>query len=253
MDHSLLRAQHGEDLLLAERFAGRDTGYFVEVGALDGEDLSNTFYFEKALGWSGVLVEANPEQARACRRNRPRSHVAEVAAVAPGHEGTVVLEVADRHAGFSTLSASRTYHRILAERNITTTPVEVPATTLDAVLAEVGPSRIDFVTIDVEGHERAVLAGFDLRRWRPEVVLLESATGAPDLRISWMLFRAGYARVRRVVVNDWYEARPLPSRTGRLVAVYVTSLPVVLRIVARETLRKVGLLDALRRRRHGRR
>ncbi|MGJ9412775.1 FkbM family methyltransferase [Aeromicrobium sp. CF4.19] len=252
MDEALLRAQHGEDRLLADRFAGRRRGYFVEVGALDGDELSNTFYFEKALGWTGVLVEANPVQAASCRRNRPESHVAGVAAVAPGQEGTVVLEVADGHAGFSTLSASRTYHRILQERGISTTPVEVPATTLDSVLEQAGARAIDFVTIDVEGHERAVLAGFDLRRWRPEVILLESASGAPDPRISWTLFRAGYARVRRVVVNDWYEARPLPARVGRLVAAYVVSLPVMARILAREALRALGLLEPLRRRRHGR-
>ncbi|WP_375001000.1 FkbM family methyltransferase [Aeromicrobium sp. CTD01-1L150] len=249
MENSTLRAQHGEDRLLAERFAGRRGGYYVEVGALDGETLSNTYHFEKALEWTGVLVEANPDQAARCRQLRPASHVAQVAAVAPGEEGTVVLEVADRHAGFSTLSASRTYHRILAERNISTTPVDVPATTLDRVLEDVDPPAIDFVTIDVEGHERAVLQGFDLRRWRPEVVLVESATGAPDPRISWLLFRAGYARVRRVVVNDWYERRRPPARVGLLVVAYVVSVPVVARIMAREALRAVGLLEALRRHR----
>lgn len=34
-------------------------GFFIECGALDGLWLSNTFYFERLLGWKGVLIEAD--------------------------------------------------------------------------------------------------------------------------------------------------------------------------------------------------
>lgn len=249
MNAEHLRAQHGEDRLLAERFAAKRGGYYVEVGALDGDFLSNTYYFEKALGWSGVLVEANPAQAELCRANRPGSHVAAFAAVAPGDEGVATLEVADGNEGYSTLSANRTYSRILEERNLVMKPVEVRTTTLDAILEDAKPPQIDFVTIDVEGHERAVLAGFDVRRWKPTVILLEGASAAPSLPISWRLFRAGYARVRRVVINDWYEAQPLPRRIVSFTWSYVSSIPALARATAREILRSVGLLDALRARR----
>lgn len=252
VDERLLRAQHGEDRLLAERFDHRREGTFVEVGALDGDHLSNTFYFEKALGWSGVLIEANPEQAERARANRPGAQIAAVAAVAPGDEGTVTLEVAEGEAGYSTLSANRAYSRILAERSIVTRPVPVPATTVDAVLHKAGIAGIDFVTIDVEGHELAVLRGFDLDRWRPTVVLVESASWAPDPRVVWLLFRAGYGRVRRVVVNDWYERLGRGRRLRSLVGVYVTSLPTLARTLVRETLRAVGLLERVRGRRRGR-
>ena len=36
-------------------------GFFIEAGAYDGADISNTFYFEKVLGWTGILVEPNPD------------------------------------------------------------------------------------------------------------------------------------------------------------------------------------------------
>ncbi len=252
MGISSLRAQHGEDRLLAERFSHRRDGHYVEVGALDGEYLSNTYYFEKELGWRGVLVEPNPTQAALCRTHRPASIVAQFAAVAPGHEGTVTLGVTEGDEGYSTLSPNRTYSRILSERDLVPTPVDVQATTLDRILDDAGLPSIDFMTIDVEGHELEALRGMDLGRWRPTVLLIESASGAPGLRMSWLLFRGGYARVRRVVVNDWYEQLPLLPRTGRLVMAYVTSVPDVLRITARETLRRLGLLERLRARRAGR-
>lgn len=36
-------------------------GFFVECGALDGENLSNTLYMERFLNWTGVLIEADPQ------------------------------------------------------------------------------------------------------------------------------------------------------------------------------------------------
>jgi FkbM family methyltransferase len=250
---SALRAQHGEDAQLAARFGHKQGGYYVEVGALDGEKLSNTYYFEKELGWSGVLVEADPQQAESCRRTRPASFVANRAAMAPGAPASVTLEVAEGKEEFSTLSANRVYAGILAERNITTHRIEVPTATLDQILSDAGTQHIDFVTIDVEGHELDVMRGFDLARWRPTVVMIESAGGAPNVRIAVQLFRAGYARTRRIVINDWYEQVPLPQRVVRFALSYLLSTRSILHTLAREALRSLGLLEKVRGRRAARR
>ncbi|KAK3884061.1 hypothetical protein Pcinc_011649 [Petrolisthes cinctipes] len=39
---------------------GKKNGVFVEVGGYEGESLSNSLYFEKTLGWTGLLVEPDP-------------------------------------------------------------------------------------------------------------------------------------------------------------------------------------------------
>ena len=39
-------------------------GFFIEAGAADGEYLSNTLYFEIKYGWTGLLVEPNPDLLR---------------------------------------------------------------------------------------------------------------------------------------------------------------------------------------------
>jgi hypothetical protein len=36
-------------------------GFFIEAGAHDGVEASNTLYFEKKMGWTGLLVEPNPD------------------------------------------------------------------------------------------------------------------------------------------------------------------------------------------------
>ena len=70
-----LRSYHGQDAALYEMFfQGRRNGTYVEMTAGDGVAASNTFAFEHALDWSGVLIEPNPISCAALRRNRPRSH-----------------------------------------------------------------------------------------------------------------------------------------------------------------------------------
>src|SRR5436190_1037191 len=46
-------------------------GFFIEAGANDGIAQSNTLYFEKYFGWTGLLIEPIPELAQRCRKNRP--------------------------------------------------------------------------------------------------------------------------------------------------------------------------------------
>jgi hypothetical protein len=66
------RSQNGEDRWLDAHFGAKRAGFFVEVGAYDGVNLSNTYHFEQC-GWTGVLVEPDPDMAERCRRDRPRS------------------------------------------------------------------------------------------------------------------------------------------------------------------------------------
>ena len=63
----LLLGQYGQLARVADLFKGKKGGFFIESGALNGEKLSNTLLFELELGWTGLLVEANPEAFAALR------------------------------------------------------------------------------------------------------------------------------------------------------------------------------------------
>jgi len=68
-------------------------GFFVEAGANDGVSQSNTLYFERYMGWRGLLIEAIPELADQCRRNRPRCIVENCALVAADYpEDTIEMQ-----------------------------------------------------------------------------------------------------------------------------------------------------------------
>ena len=71
-----LFSQCGQDQYVAERFGLTERGgFFVEMGARDGVDDSNTKFFEETLGWRGLLVEARPAFAEPLSSNRPRAYV----------------------------------------------------------------------------------------------------------------------------------------------------------------------------------
>jgi len=49
-----------------------DGGFFVELGAGDGLNLTNTLYFEKYRNWRGILVDPALTNVLSCLENRKR-------------------------------------------------------------------------------------------------------------------------------------------------------------------------------------
>ena len=191
-----------EQELVRAFFEGAQSGFFVEVGANRPRQESQTWHLEQ-LGWSGILIEPQPDLAEELRRDRSAKVVA-VACSSPANAGRLMrLHVAG---ALSSLDRDRMAPGAQPERII-----EVPIRTLDDILvAAEAPAQFDFLSIDVEGHELEVLSGFDLRRWRPSLILLEDHVGSLDKHR--FLKSAGYRLIRRFENNGWYVPR---RRAGR--------------------------------------
>ena len=193
-----------EDQLKAEFFAKRPAGFFVEVGANEPRRGSQTWQFEQG-GWNGILVEPQPELVERLRAARGARVIA-AACSSPGNAG-----------GKMTLFLSGPHSSLKRDLVVTGVvprgTIEVPARTLDDILIEAGaPTPIDFVSIDVEGHEVDVLSGFDLARWRPRLILIEDHVSSLDTHR--FLTRAGYRLIRRTGLNGWYVPRSDAPRLG---------------------------------------
>ena len=58
-----MQGQFGQARFVDDLYNNTKTGgFFFEAGAFNGESLSNTLHFEVRRGWTGILVEANPEE-----------------------------------------------------------------------------------------------------------------------------------------------------------------------------------------------
>lgn len=188
-----------EKVLVREFFGGK-TGYFVDVGANDPFHGSQTWHLE-SLGWSGVLIEPQPDLAARLREAR-KAKVFAAACSSPDNAGTTMtLHLAGP---MSSLDRERMSYGAVPEASIA-----VPVRTLDDILTEAGaPLPLDFLSLDVEGHEQEVLAGFDIARWRPRLILMEDQV--TDHSKHRIMRRAGYRLVRYTDYDGWYV--PAESR-----------------------------------------
>lgn len=209
------RAQNGEDRWLDAYFGGRRAGFFVDVGAYDGVDLSNSYHFE-AIGWTGVLVEPDADRAAHCRIHRPRSRTFHCAAVGDPALAEITFHRVDSAGVYSTTHMTEQHASRLAGMGCAPQAISVPARTLDSLLEEVGADAIDFVSIDVEGAELEVLRGFDIARWRPAIVVVESNTRLRLPAIRDYFVGHGYAYRHSIDVNDFYERRGAAGIAVRL-------------------------------------
>ena|SRR5438132_814473 len=190
-----MNPQASEGELIWEFFARKPEGFFVEVGANDPHNSSQTWFLEQR-GWRGVLVEPLFRFYEPLKAARPRSLVFQVACGAPGHPATADLFVGE-NAEHSSLLPNSVDARTRYVHKET-----VRVLTLDEVLAECGHPRVDFVSIDVEGLQLDVLKGLDVTRHRPALLLVE------DHLLNWQthfhLQRRGYRLVKRTQLNNWY-------------------------------------------------
>lgn len=192
-----------EKELVWKFFGQKRDGVFVEVGANDPVAGSQTWLLEHN-GWRGVLVEPQASLCEKLRSARPRSQVFQVACSCPGSEGEADL-ILTEFDGNATLKPQRDSHGINyvgAER--------VRITTLDSVLQAAGVSHIDFLSLDVEGHEIEVMRGLDFAKYKPDLILIED--GVRNLAKHNFLKSCGYKLVKRTTLNNWYVPKEHPFK-----------------------------------------
>jgi FkbM family methyltransferase len=199
-------AQQGEDLVVAdilERLAiVRPT--YLDVGAHHPSIGSNTFLFYKG-GGHGVLVEPNPAYADLLRKRRSGDVVLEVGV------GTTAAREADYYVvgnddQLNTFSKEQAdgIARARGARAITRV-MKRALVRIDDILAQHFPSGgPDFLSIDVEGLDLAILRTLDFGRFRPKVLCVETATqdGGTNGAIQELLARNGYGLCGGSLVNS---------------------------------------------------
>jgi FkbM family methyltransferase len=196
-------AQNAEDVVLARPFIGRTDGFYVDLGAGDPTDCSVTRHFYE-LGWRGINVEPDPTLYRRLCKDRPRDVNLNVAV--SDHEGTTSLYVAP-----PSLPGTSSLHPELLDplpSNEGFQPLEVELLPLHQILDLHAPGPIDFLKVDVEGHEEFVILSGDWTRHSPRVVVVEATVPHTPIRaaITWerVLQDAGYVCTLFDGLNRFY-------------------------------------------------
>jgi FkbM family methyltransferase len=162
-------AQNFEDVMLARCFPG-PSGFYVDVGANDPDiDSVTRVFYER--GWSGINIE--PLASNFARLKKRRARDVNLRLAAGDQDGTITFYEIGKWHGYSTTDAEiAAQHR---RDGLQVIEYETPMRRLASVLDEHARGKtIDFLSVDVEGTELAVLAGTELTRHRPKVILAES-------------------------------------------------------------------------------
>jgi FkbM family methyltransferase len=148
-------SQHGQDAYVYETFfKSNGQGYFVDVGAYDGVIFSNSLFFERHLGWSGICIEPLPAAFEKLRGSRTAICLNCAVADRDGKGEFVDVDMPNYGKMYSGLRAEYDprHVRILNAYMTGARLIEVPLRRLADILDENGVRRIDYMSIDTEGE-----------------------------------------------------------------------------------------------------
>jgi FkbM family methyltransferase len=183
-------------------------GRFLEIGALNGLEASQTLIMERCYGWRGVLVEGNPTNYRDLTRSRRTADYVFSVAGRCSSANTANISVAGRGtAGLLTVPKD---YPMSGHRMAGTTEVPCRSSLLDLWRERVPQGeRLNFLSLDVEGSEEQVVDGMldGLRTWPIDIMLVEASSqnGVAKRQSS---------RVRAKLESVRYERLLVPTGMG---------------------------------------
>jgi FkbM family methyltransferase len=204
----VLYSQHNEELIIRDFFQDRRAGFFLDVGCAWPKKYNNTYFLESALGWSGIGIDALPEYAPAWKSERRNSRFFNY--MVTDHSGSIEKFFrAAELPGISSVAPRKAFSR----KKVKYEEIRVPTITLTKLLEDAGVERIDLLSMDIEGHEPTALAGFDIDRFRPELVCIEVYHAGQE-KLRTYFADHGYERIERYVQYDGANQYFTPKTTA---------------------------------------
>lgn len=189
-------SQYGQDEWAYKNyFENVKNGTFLEIGADDGVDKSNTKFFEDHLGWTGVCIEASPSRFELLKRNR--KCVCENAAVSGEVKEVQFLDIKGYGKGLSGIAENyenahmqRIQHELTHIDNDGHEYVTLKTELLNDILDRNSIYEIDFCTIDTEGSELDILKALDFNKFKIRLIIVEN--NYRETHVKNLLMSKGY-------------------------------------------------------------
>lgn len=206
----------GLDEIYNHYFPNKTDGIFVEVGAYNGIIFSNTYHLAK-LGWTGYMFEPHPRLVKECMENYKNLNCNIYNIGVSNKKGEMTLYDGD---ALSTTSAEQVkeYKKISWAKGQKYTPIKIKVDILDSLL---NVETIDILVIDTEGTELDVLEGFDIKKFKPEMCIIEAHESHQDIvlrknaeGINKYFEKVKYIKIYSDEINNIYISPKLHKKYG---------------------------------------
>jgi FkbM family methyltransferase len=203
-------SQFGQDTYVFNNlFNQRKNGVFVDVGANDPVKCSNTYLFE-TNGWTGLAIE--PQDTLRDLWPKTRKTICIDNVIGPETKDITFVEGDESEhglagiKGFNKVSENNQKEIIKKQRR------------LDEILIERNITKVDYLSIDVEGYEMSVLESIDFSKVYIQVIGIENDLGFEHLpfigkklaselgnkKIREFIISKGYKQVGRIMCDDFF-------------------------------------------------
>lgn len=181
-------SQHGQDKWVVEKiFKNQREGIFVDIGAYNGIEISNTYYLEEKLNWKGICVEPIPKLYNDLCKNRKCICVNGCVAAVDGEVEFLEVEGSETLSGLERALDKTQDDRI---QNQKINKLKLPGYNLNTLLKLHQFENIDFLSIDTEGSEMEILKSISWGDVSIKVICVEN-TYYGDLLAEFM-YDKGY-------------------------------------------------------------
>jgi len=201
-------SQIGQDLEVLKFYNNKKEGFFIEIGASDGIELSNTYLLEKMYNWKGICVEPIPKRFELLCKNRPNSLCYDYAVYNKSNI-QVIFDIANNYDLLSGISDNIDCHINAVNSNKT----QITKTTIsfnDLLQKSNAPLFIDYLSLDTEGSEFEILKSVDLQKYIFGLIDIEHNYIEPRrTQIRNLLTSNGYYYIKENKFDDCYKHNSL--------------------------------------------
>ena len=161
-------SQFLEEWIIRDFFQDRRGGVFVDIGAANYKDASNTYFLEHDLGWSGIAVDAQDQYRSDWQKYRTNAKFfTAFVSDRSNDKARLFLSNASSWVASSQQKFTEGWGKIAGS-------IEVPTITLNDLLGAAKIQKFDFLSLDIELAEPGALAGLDLERFKPSLACVEA-------------------------------------------------------------------------------
>ncbi|XP_060557510.1 uncharacterized protein LOC132717938 [Ruditapes philippinarum] len=182
-------SSYGQAMFVDGTLQNMEGGFFVDSGAHDGEIQSNTLFFERRRGWTGILIEPQPKIYEQLKSKNRKSFTLNACVSVVPYPSTVKFLPTSFYGKMVENKTSEDEWTKKGFKEIT-----VQCFPLYSILLAMNQLTVDYFSLDVEGAEEGILNNIPFEKIKIRTISIE-----------YDKFEGGHVRLRKVMESKGFS------------------------------------------------